>query len=60
MAKNLKMLVESGLGPYHGLQGWKEKPREELLDEMEVPWSQNKGRRSGIMRALERLKTVVI
>lgn len=34
------------------------KPWEELLDKMEVPWSKNKGRRSRVMRALERLKIV--
>lgn len=59
MAKNLKMLAESGLGCHHAIQGWKKKPWEELLDKMEVPWSKNKGRRSGVMRALERLKIVI-
>lgn len=43
-----------------GIQGWEERPGEELLHKMEVLLSKNKGRRSGVMRALERSKIVVI
>lgn len=53
------MLAKSGLGSCHGIQCWKEKSGKKLLDKMEVPWSKNKGRKSGVMRALERLKIVV-
>lgn len=42
----------------HRVQCWKEKPGKEFLDRMEVPWSKNKGRKSGVMRALERLPVV--
>lgn len=55
VAGNLKMLAKSGLGFCHGVQCWKEKTGKKLLDKMEVPWSKNKGRKSGVMRALERL-----
>lgn len=59
ICQHLKMLAKSGLGSCHGVQCWKEKSGKKLLDKMEVPWSKNKGRKSGVMRALERLKIVV-
>lgn len=43
-----------------GIQGLAERPGEELLHKMEMLLSKNKGRRSGVMRVLERLKIVVI
>lgn len=52
------MLAKSGLDSRHGVPCWKEKPGKELLDRMEVPRSKIKGRKSGVMRALERLTVV--
>lgn len=58
VTRNLKVLAKSGLVSCHRVQCWKEKPGKELLDRMEVPWSKNKGTKSGVMRALERLPVV--
>lgn len=52
------MLAKSGLDSRHVVPCWKEKPGKELLDRMEVPRSKIKGRKSGVMRALERLTVV--